>query len=216
MSADVGPNIVESGLVLALDASDPRSYGGSETTWFDRSGNGNNRTLVNGPVYSTLNKGAFTFDGVNDYLDNVTIANPNAEITFEIALRYNNKGSYHNIFDRSSGTPMLWLRPDNRFELNTGNGLVPTQTYVGQDIIVSAVYRTSSNPGLLLYVNGALIGQNSTTGNAGPNPLTITLFNRSSGQTYSGIVYYIRIYNRALSASEISQNFNATRSRFNI
>jgi hypothetical protein len=215
MSADVGPNIVEAGLVLALDASDPKSYSGSGTTWADRSGNANNRTLVNGPTYSTLNKGAFTFDGVNDYLDNATIANPNGEITFEIALRYNSKGSYHNIFDRAS-LPMLWIRYDNRFELNAGSGLVTTQTYVGQDIIVSAVYRTSSNPGLLLYVNGSLIGQNSTTGNAGPNPLTITLFNRSGGQTYSGIVYYVRIYNRALNASEIEQNFNATRSRFGI
>jgi hypothetical protein len=217
MSADVGPNIIEDGLVLALDASDPKSYPDSGTTWFDRSGNGNNRTLVNGPVYSILNKGAFTFDGINDCLNNATIANPNGEITFEIALRYNSKGAYHNIFEQSSiAFPILWIRPDNRFELNAGSGLVPTQTYVGQDIIVTAIYRTSSNPGLLLYVNGSLIGQNSTTGNAGPNPLTITLFNRSGGQTYSGIVYYMRIYNRALSASEILQNFNATRSRFNI
>jgi hypothetical protein len=62
------PSIVTSGLVLCLDAANPKSYPGSGTTWTDLSGNGNNGTLVNGPTYSSVNGGSIVFDGSNDYI----------------------------------------------------------------------------------------------------------------------------------------------------
>ena len=74
MSASSGPNIVEDGLILCLDAADKKSYSGSGTTWYDRSGNDNNGTLINGPTHSTDNGGLLSFDGVNDY---VTIGGDN-------------------------------------------------------------------------------------------------------------------------------------------
>ena len=68
MSAYSGPEIANDGLVLALDAANPRSYPGSGTTWTDLSGNGNNGTLVNVPTYSNANGGSIVFDGVDDYV----------------------------------------------------------------------------------------------------------------------------------------------------
>lgn len=62
-----GP-IVTDGLVLCLDAANPKSYPGSGTAWMDLSGNGNNGTLTNGPTYNSGNKGSIVFDGVNDYV----------------------------------------------------------------------------------------------------------------------------------------------------
>jgi hypothetical protein len=59
--------IVQSGLVLNLDAGVSASYPGSGTNWTDLSGNGNNGTLVNGVGYNSANNGSFVFDGVNDY-----------------------------------------------------------------------------------------------------------------------------------------------------
>ena len=62
-------NIVTNGLVLNLDAANPRSYppAYNGTTWFDLSGNSNNGTLTNGPTYNTGSGGSIVFDGVDDY-----------------------------------------------------------------------------------------------------------------------------------------------------
>jgi hypothetical protein len=60
--------IVQSGLVLNLDAGVSSSYPGSGTTWTDLSGNGNNGTLVNGPTFSSDNGGNIVFDGVDDHI----------------------------------------------------------------------------------------------------------------------------------------------------
>ena len=60
-----GPKIVTDGLVLCLDAAIGKSYPGSGTTWYDLSGNGNNVSLINGPVFNTNNKGSFVFDSTD-------------------------------------------------------------------------------------------------------------------------------------------------------
>jgi hypothetical protein len=66
MGVFAGPEIAESGLVLALDAGNLKSYPGSGTTWTDLSGNGNTGTLVNGVGYVGTNGGSLSFDGVDD------------------------------------------------------------------------------------------------------------------------------------------------------
>ena len=63
MGTSYNPHIVSDGLVLCLDAANPRSYPGSGTSWYDLSGNGNNGTLVNGVGYSSDNAGSLVFDG---------------------------------------------------------------------------------------------------------------------------------------------------------
>lgn len=73
-----GPNTVETGLVLSLDANDQNSYPGTGTTWFDLSGNNRNFTLVNSPLYVTSsNRRYFNFDGINDFATlSITSDNP--------------------------------------------------------------------------------------------------------------------------------------------
>ena len=63
-------NIVTNGLVLNLDAANPRSYPQpyDGTTWADLSGNGNNGTLTNGPTFNAVNGGSIVFDGVDDFI----------------------------------------------------------------------------------------------------------------------------------------------------
>ena len=67
MSIRGGPDIIEDGLVLHLDAADRNSYPLSGDTWYDLSGNDNHVTLYNSPTYSSLNGGTLSFDGTNDY-----------------------------------------------------------------------------------------------------------------------------------------------------
>jgi len=71
MSTIGGPNIVDSGLVLELDAGNTKSYPGTGTTWFDKSGNAYNGTLTNGPTFNTGSLGSLVFDGVDDYVNNI-------------------------------------------------------------------------------------------------------------------------------------------------
>ena len=81
-----GPNIVRSGLVLALDAADKNSYPGTGTTWKDLSGNSYNGTLTNGPTFNSNNRGSIVFDGVDDQIDlgNLDIVGGATAATWEV------------------------------------------------------------------------------------------------------------------------------------
>ena len=68
MATSYSPKIITDGLVLCLDAGDGKSYSGSGTTWTDRSGNGYNGTLTNGPTFDSSNGGNIVFAG-DDYVD---------------------------------------------------------------------------------------------------------------------------------------------------
>jgi hypothetical protein len=225
MSADVGPNIIEDGLVLALDASDPRSYAGSGTTWFDRSGNGNNGTLVNGPVYSTLNRGAFTFDGVNDTITFNNITTSSLGLTssngatmscwMKITLLSRWTGVY--VFYNTQGScDFGWdITLNNQLRIWKGNNITSSVLTPYSDIWTNFVL-VSNSTGTIFYINGI---QFSTTNVVGNVPFTTgrnLIFGKHWDSAVSGNLSNLSIYNRALSASEIAQNFNATRSRFGI
>ena len=84
--------IVTNGLVLNLDAGRKSSYPNTGTTWFDISGNANNGTLTNGPIFGTANGGVITFDGVNDYVqmsNTLTLGTNQFTIEFWINNKYN-------------------------------------------------------------------------------------------------------------------------------
>ena len=68
MSLSHSPLIVRDGLVLCLDAANPRSYPKSGTTWSDLAG-ANNGTLTNGPTFDADDKGSIVFDGTDDRVD---------------------------------------------------------------------------------------------------------------------------------------------------
>jgi hypothetical protein len=84
MAFNYSPKIVTDGLVLYLDAANPKSYPGTGTAWNDISRGGNNGTLVNGPTFDSTNGGSIVFDGVNDYGINNTPNLPTGNITATI------------------------------------------------------------------------------------------------------------------------------------
>lgn len=208
------PTIVTDGLMMWVDAGNPASYPGTGTTWTDLSGNGRNLTLVNGPVFNgALNGGALVFDGTNDYLSSVSLANPNGRLTFQILFNYTAKNAYQNIFDRTLANPMMWIDASNRFEFNQA-ALVSTLAYNGQNILATGTFSTAS-PGLQLYINDSLVRTTTGAQASWPNPFTVTLFNRSNAQTLQANVYSMRAYNKVLSADEILQNYQYDSQRFN-
>jgi hypothetical protein len=222
-----GPSIVTQGLVLALDAADRNSYPGSGTTWTDLSGNGNTGTLTNGPTYSSANSGSLVFDGVDDYATgNITLGITNVSINCWVNISTTSKkGAFLKV---GGGLTGYSIGVGNNDMDNNGNeilGLFPgirwidTNTSYGTGWkYVTLILNASSVPSI--YVDSILIGSYS-----GTNPTSPTSFyyigrnvgdEVGGGRAFNGNIAQASIYNRALSAAEVSQNFNATRSRFGI
>jgi hypothetical protein len=233
MGISYNPAIITNGLVLCLDAANRKSYPGSGTTWTDLSGNGNNGTLVNGVGYSGDNLGSLVFDGVNDYVD--TIETTTAfQGDFTINLWYyakTNSGGYRIFFETNgyrvnsgAGLAMyqfddywrIWGRPttngSNTNMINTSPGSL------GLNVWKNVTLTRKLSTGLLeIYLNATSSG--SYSGNtADYYDLNLTRrYNIGGGRTIyfsNSNIAQVSIYNRALTAQEIQQNFNATKSRF--
>jgi hypothetical protein len=230
MSAIGGPNVVDDGLVLALDAANLKSYPGSGTTWFDRSGNGNNGTLTNGPTFSSANLGSIVFDGVDD---RVSLVAYNSTFDIRTGITLSCFFKRNSVFTQLSDTFILSRPPAWYFydEYNAGtirgdvfiDGVrrgarstsVPNDdNWYRIDYTYSSVSRFAS-----IYKNGVLqssteltgLGNyliDSTTANFQP------IFANTTGKSY--FTAALCVYNRALSAAEILQNYNATKGRYGL
>ena len=235
MAVNYQNKIVKDGLVLCLDAADRKSYPGTGTTWFDRSGNGNHGTLVNDVGYNSGNGGALTFDASNDFVRvpyNSTLNTPNG-VTYSIWIYATSTGEF-----LSRGTSDSGATPDNpRIYINVSN---------------KSIYFDWSSPGIDQYVNTS---DNSFNGNAWVNVVGVCItggrmdvYINGSLSSYSlrsnadnmqsplpntnseiqiggatwiprhfgGKISQVSVYNRVLTIAEIKQNFNATRGRFGI
>jgi hypothetical protein len=224
-----GPSIVKDGLVLYLDAGSPNSYyGGVGTVWKDMSGNGNNGTLTNGPTFNSSNGGNIVFDGVDDYINlgNNQIANITSVNNFTTNLwlnRFNTNGGIGVIHKGPiSGFDYDWMvylgggaNAVQFYKKNTSNaGAASSSALFNLNIITNLSIVLSSDT-VNIYINGVLSNTSSLGGNirTTTNPLKI---GRGWDGSLTGRIYQTQIYNRALTAQEVSQNFNATRARFGI
>lgn len=230
-----GNSIITNGLILNLDAGNASSYPGTGTVWTDLSGQNNNGTLVNGVGYSSSNGGTLTFDGVNDYVNMGNIFNfGTGDFTYEVVVLYNNLTSNASGAtigkDNYSGTNtykgvLINISDGINFETrNIINGSGPDNKvkYPQSNLSTNTWYIVNgirNNNVLQLYVNGIL--RNSTTEST-PTDITnsqslrIGSLSDSSSQNLNGKIGLVRTYNRALSDSEVLQNFNATKTRFGL
>ena len=220
--------LVRNGLVLALDAGRTLSYPGSGTTWTDLSGNGNTGTLNGSPVYSSSEVGGrFLFNGANWISFSTPIVLSTSGYTIELWMYLDTVQTLTdwNYLFRYDATP---IGVPSAGEYQTGtygsgtfnfseNGAVGYPIIPGQARGVWAHYAfgcASLSP--FYYENAISMG---TAGNHRNMNISISQLMRSqiSNSRYlKGRQSVIRMYNRALSATEIQQNFNATRSRFSI
>lgn len=219
------------GLVLCLDAANIKSYSGIGTTWTDISTNNNNGTLTNGPTYSTSNGGCFVFNGTNNYVDLGYILQYQGDFTAECVAKVNTASPA--IFECGSVTPIMtnndwgWniLMNDSgkvRWEIYDGNqnmGLIQSSIGTFGDWLHCVGYKKGIEVGF--YVNGISQGTGSLVVNSiyysGPPFSLGGNFTCGSGRYFmDGRIALARVYNRALSSTEITQNFNALKGRFGI
>ena len=218
-------NIATQGLVLNLDAAIQGSYPKTGSTWFDISNNGNNGTLTNGPLYIGSDYGAIVFDGVNDYVEVPNNVALNSNIG-TISIWFNSTtvsgrsavligktdsvGSFNGINILTSGTEIYGQVKGSSDQIISGS-LLSQNTWYNFTLTYSSGISYSS------YLNGSLIGTNTLTSfTFSTQPLRIARSLDSFWTIYKGQVSNAMIYNRALSAQEITQNFNTLRGRYGI
>jgi hypothetical protein len=217
------PSIVMNGLVLCLDAGNSKSYPGSGTTWTDLSGRGNTGTLTNGPTYSSANGGSLVFDGSNDY---VTIPYDtsfnSSKITVDCVTRVNSKVHVRPIVNRWANSWRL-LTVSVGFYMFEFNIRVANQVYFVRsnfEFDTSSIYHitaTYDGTSLKMYINGNLQDELLVSGNLDSSSNDIKIARNSSynpNRYLNQNFYNLKIYNRALSAQEIQQNYNALKGRF--
>jgi hypothetical protein len=231
------PRIVTNGLIMYLDAANTRSYSGSGLTANGLVG-GIGGTLVNGVGFTSSNGGSFTFDGTNDYISvssSPTTFSYNRSSftvggwTYMTSLPTSYYGVILSKWNTGGGN-------DNEFILNTDDGnkflfavdfddsLNPNSQ--SNDLVLSTttiiantwyyVVATFDNGSIKIYVNGIL--ENSAT-----SLYTSVKTNTNSSLDIGrfGTTFYsigrrgvVQLYNRALTAQEVLQNYNATKMRY--
>jgi len=231
-----GPNITTNGLVLALDAANTKSYISGSTTWNDLSGNGNSGSLVNGPIFDSANGGSIVFDATDDY---ISILNPISFQSQNISISVwvyplNPATSLVTLIDYDHGSSSGWtIQSENAttnrnyyFAYHDGTTFQPAGNFgsgkgiqITNSIWNNIVY-TKSGTSVIGYLNG-IQSVNYTASNSNinyqPNKnFRIGDYISSSNRRYKGNVSNTQIYNRALSASEVLQNYNGQKARFNL
>ena len=226
MATKYSPKTVTDGLVLSLDAANTKSYPKSGTTWTDLSGNSNTGTLTNGPTFSAGNMGGIVFDGVDDYcrVQNFTSMNVQGPGTVTYWGKFSNLGSsgVHKTAltitnGLGTGALQVGLRDAQGIVWKSGGVTLlsyntPTLNRITQWTL------TFDNSNLQMYIDGILT--NSTTSavaqTATAADFYLATFRTDALEAFSGTIYSSAVYNRVLTASEVLQNYNATKSRFGL
>jgi hypothetical protein len=223
MALHRGPKIITDGLVLCLDAADRKSYPGSGSIWYDRSGYQNHGTLSNSPSFSNTNGGVIVFDGVDDSIQ--TSYSPQFN-DFTVIAWFISTGAtlnYNRIVDKNYING-LWIGRQNNVANSWGGGVLEASSPYGRYITLADNQWhmiVSKRQGTTHTICGDGIN-NSTSGTVSSNALSTTTFafgnwsGANNAQRLTGNIATIQIYNRALSNTEILQNFKAQRYRFGV
>ena len=217
-----GPSIVNDGLTLYLDAGTANSYNRyfSANTWKDISGNGRTGTFVNGPIYDSGNGGSIMFDGLDDYIALSTLA---TVTSFTVEIWFNSVGpgltgttQYSTLIANSNVNRLLYTVGAKNFlaQMGAGNHFSTGTTQFNTWTCIHYRYN-SSNTTAQWFIN--TVADTTLVGAITLNTTqTLGVGTLASAYYLNGKMSRVLIYNKALSSTEILQNYNATRARFGI
>lgn len=229
MGIAYNPQIVMNGLVLCLDAANAKSYPGTGTTWNDLSGNGNNGTLDADISYNVANQGTMLF-GSSNTAGEVTFPRDNfifgsGDFSITIWANPSTIEIYDTLYNMGFYTDGILFRPSSgSLQVYIGNSLsgggLRTYTH-SRSIGRWDHYTLIRQSGVVrVYINAVQNGTDWT------NTASLTLASavnckigsstHTGGERWNGYISNFQIYNRALTAQEIQQNFNALRGRYGI
>lgn len=214
-------NVANSNLVAAYNFN-----AGSGTVLADLSGNNNNGTLVNGPTWNASGRygGAIQFDGSNDLI-NIPDANTldlTNGMTLEAWVRPSNLSGYKTIICKDRGTSgFSYVLSANNSALLSSSQRPTVRIYNGSTRTVNGTSKLATNTWthvastfdgstLRLYINGVQVATLNTTASmtTSTNALRIGGSTVLGSEYFAGLIDEVRIYNRALSQSEIQTDMN--------
>jgi hypothetical protein len=240
MAVGYNPRIVTNGLVLALDVGNTKSYPGSGTTWSDLIGS-NNGTLTNGPTFDSGNGGSIVFDGSNDYgrIDSFSSDSNSAlsvfcwvypkdlaEQQFEgnylnwIINKRNtispNSNSWQFVTRNSYPIASMWDNSGTSITPSAASQAVNSSLQLNRWYYVGFVTDGVNGGFLNNYINESLNFSGTLTGNRGieTKPIDIGKAGWTNGFYWNGNIAQVSIYNKALTAAEVEQNYNALKGRY--
>lgn len=232
----VTSSIVTTDLTHWFDAGDPASYNGSGTVWTNLVSGRPNIALVNGPTF--VSNGAasyFMLDGVDDYMSGsgYTLAGTTTKAT---TISY-----VMSVYNLSGQTDRIWVAGGDPMQLELGGYVAggditwsdftvgsvnffadivpyanpaPTLMTAGQTYMVTFV---SNATNVSLYINGTFVSSSTETLTvANYTNSTFNLFWQGGGTVRSGSISHFLIYTSSLSQAQITQNYNALKSRYGI
>jgi len=228
MAFNFSPKTVTNGLVMYLDAANPNSYPGSETTWYDLSGNKNNVTLLGNtlPSWNNTGNGSFYFDGTTSYAkiesnSTLVIVKPTIIVACTTPVAGNSgtvmaRGQDGNFYNY--GIEKISRTSFNGIVHSCPNGISGLSTTTSAMNVYAVTY---DGQAVQYYRNGVYVGYDTTC--YSPLPYAgavlsigaIKLGNGSYSSFFAGNIAVVQLYNRQLSNAEIIQNQNAIKSRFN-
>jgi hypothetical protein len=235
MAINYNPKIITDGLVLYLDAANPKSYPGTGNTWFDLTSNGNNALLngnANNPVWNS--EGYFTFPATSIGINGGMVINNSASLqsvstmTVELIFTLQTKSvisgdsTWMAIFSkgstRSNQTPAIsvnqsvglkYLHIERPSVFNSATDLFTDYTGNKWYHVVAVISSTSFG-----YLNTVQVS--TASGGMTANSFPIYLGFDSGLEMFKGKLAVVRVYNKALSVQEIKQNFEALRGRYGL
>lgn len=215
-----GQSIVTNGLIFHIDGGLSQSYPGTGTVWYDVSTTGNNANLVNGPAFNSMNGGAITFDGSNDYgltVSNSAIAS-NAARTLcawiypttisgttnimRIGTEANGQ-LYEILFDSTNIAGHFW---GNGFSFAAAHGKTMLNTW-------SYVVMTYDSTTVSIYTDGVLKGFQNFNLNTANTPIALGIQAYFAHVRLNGKMATASLYNRSLTSEEVRQNYYAGKKR---
>lgn len=224
--------IVTNGLILNLDAGFDPSYPSTGTTWYDIGGNAYNGTLTNGPTYNSANSGSIFFDGTDDQapVSSATfnnILNSLSAITVQTWIKPpTSPKQYGGYISRQTSAVSNYTGFSLR-QNNLNNGAIEWFGFGSNvNMITGSVTpnvwnlatATWNGTVMTLYINGSQASTRTNSTNVmSASGQTFTIGKLSYGnfpQTFD--MASVQIYNRALTAAEVLQNYNAQKSRFGL
>jgi len=226
--------IVTDGLVFYVDAGNSSSYPGSGTTWTDLAGS-DDGTLTNGPTFDSGNGGSIAFDGTNDYTDfgntlpidgtsagTVSIWAKTSASTSLLFTKYDTSGSNSTAFYIAvvSGAARMFSGTQSDYRYYT-----TTATPIGSNTWANIVFTYDNfSTDLKCYIDGAAYSTGQISRGTAPTSIvpqvsginwkTTSIITDSGTNYYQADIANVSAHNRALSASEIAQNYNALKNRF--
>jgi len=227
MAGFVGPEIpgVTDGLIAYYDAA--LTYTSGSTTWYDEI-NGNNGTLTNGPTYSTDGRGSIVFDGANDVMSTSAIIKAASSTDLQTFCSWLKGTSTNNSFFGSSANSAGKFHLILNFQSN-GQLRFAQSRYGGgnpstdETNIVTVSANTDWNYACVVktaqytydvYFNSELIIEDALKEATLDSDFALGQW--WNNKAMPSQISNVQIYNRALSSTEVLQNYNALKSRFNL